>query len=106
MSVAAEAGSPAKRSGATYAGVPITGPSGSSSACPTEAAMPKSSTLAPEGVSMMLPGLMSRCTTFSACAAASAAATSAQMRTPIRQSSFSVARCSPSVRPSTSSMTM
>ncbi len=39
--------------------------------------MPKSSTFAPAGESMTLPGLMSRCTSPRACAAASAAATCA-----------------------------
>jgi hypothetical protein len=68
--------------------------------------MPKSRTLAPAGVSMMFAGLMSRCTACSACAAARAAATSAQIRTAMRQSKSPAPRCSLSVCPSTSSMTM
>ena len=69
-------------------------------------AMPKSSTFTPAGVSMTLAGLTSRCTMPSACAAASAAATSAQTRTAIRQSSGPARRCAASVSPSASSITM
>jgi hypothetical protein len=75
------------------------------SASPTAAEMPKSTSLTPPEVTITLLGLTSRCTTPRACAAASAAATWAQISAAERHGSAPPARMSASERPSTSSIT-
>ncbi len=70
-------------------------------------AMPKSMTFTwPEAVSMMLPGLMSRCTTPARCEYSSAVSTWAMIRHASAGSRGPSARMSLSRRPSTCSMTM
>ncbi len=80
-------------------------PVASSSGSPIAAAIPKSTTFDPPGVTMMLPGVTSRCTTPCRCASVSAAATSAQIRTAYRHGSgpWSSRDCNDS--PSSSSIT-
>jgi len=67
--------------------------------------MPKSTTFAPEGESSTLAGLMSRCTSPRAWAAASAAATCAPIRSACRAGTGPERSRSASVGPGTSSMT-
>jgi hypothetical protein len=106
MSDAGSVTSSSRRSGATYAGVPSTSPSGSVEPdVPIAAAMPKSTTLTPAGVTITLAGLMSRCTSPSACAAASAADTSAPTRIANRGGTGPASSRSCSVPPRTSSIT-
>ncbi len=99
------AGVPSSRSGATYAGVPNVSPSVSSSGAPTWVAMPKSSTLAPVAVSMMLAGVTSRCTMPSRCAAATASATCAHTSTAWRHGSGPAVSRASSSSPASSSIT-
>ena len=68
-------------------------------------AMPKSSTLTPLSVSMMLSGVMSRWTTPRRWALASAPATATQMRTASRQGSGPSVNRAESGSPSSSSIT-
>jgi len=96
-------GARSSTSGATYAGVPATR-APPASPMPS-AAMPKSNTRVPVGVSMTLPGLTSRWTTPSRCAAASAPATSAQTWTASRHGSAPARSRLARVSPSSSSMT-
>ena len=105
MSVAGSEGVPSRRSGATYAGVPNVSPSSSSSGAPTRVAMPKSSTFTPIVVSMMLPGVMSRCTKPIRCAAASASATCAQTSSASGQGSGPAVSRRSRDSPASSSMT-
>ena len=83
MSLRASPGSPLICSGAVYPGVPNAGPRRPALA-PTgpTCAMPKSRTLTrPPGVTAMLDGLRSRCTTPASCAEASASASCMPMST-------------------------
>jgi hypothetical protein len=77
----------------------------SGTAGPAAAAIPKSTTLAPVGVTITFAGLMSRCTRPSACAAASAEATSPQIRKTARGGSGPNATRWARVGPLTSSIT-
>ena len=108
MSERASAGCPSACSGDMYAEVPSTVAVCVSEWLSSARAIPKSSTFTcPSGVTMMLPGLMSRWTIPAACAALSASATCAAIRAARAGSSGpSSRRMSARLRPGTSSITM
>ena len=119
MSVRASAARPSSCSGAMYCGVPTTAPStvsDRSSVVSTDGepsafsgaiarARPKSRSLAPDFVSMTLPGLRSRWTIPLRCAASRAAAISAPHRMTSGRGIGPRSSRAASVSPSTSSMT-